>query len=67
MIAMLPVFLYAAVSSAAVALLSPLWLAILLFQQWWPHVLGKKRGRRAKWPASSAAVCATVVPQLLET
>jgi len=46
---MLPVFLYAAVSSAAVALLLPL------------------SPLCAKWPASSAAVCATVVPQLLET
>jgi len=28
---------------AAAALLSPLWLAILLLQQLWPHVLGKKK------------------------
>jgi len=52
---------------AAAALLSPLWLAIRLLQQLWPRVLGKKRGGRAKWPASSAAVCATFVPQLLKT
>jgi len=41
---MLPAFLYAVVSSAVVALLSPLWLAILLLQQLRPHVLGKKEG-----------------------
>jgi len=41
---MVPVFLSASVSSAAVDLLSPLWLAILLLQQLWPHMLSKKEG-----------------------
>jgi len=42
---MLPAFFYAAVSSAAVALLSPLWLATFWVQQpLWLLVLGKKEG-----------------------
>jgi len=43
--AMLPACLYAAVSSAAVALQSLLWLAIILLHPpWWLHMLSKKRG-----------------------
>jgi len=42
---MLPACLYATVSSAAVALLSPLWLAMFWVQQpSWLLVLGKKEG-----------------------
>merc|ERR1711879_179100 len=61
---MLPTLHYVAVLSPAVALLSPLWLATLLVQQpLWLH-LSKQRGT---CQMASAAVCATVVTQLLET
>jgi len=52
---MLPASACAAVSSA-VFLLSPQWLAVILL----------KGDGRAKWPASSEAMCVTVVAQQLD-